>query len=83
MRPCAVLKGHYLGLRPSVDAEYQWGSLDIPPSHAKEDRMANKPGDLSVDVTDGDLAVGIGGGLTIDADGDLGMQIAPGISIEF
>ncbi len=46
--------------------------------------MANsKPGDVSIDVTDGDLAVGIGGGLTIDADGDLGIQIAPGLSIEF
>lgn len=40
-------------------------------------------GKLSIDATDGDLAVGIGGGLTMDTDGDLGVQIAPGISIEF
>jgi len=39
-------------------------------------------GKLSVDATDGDVAIGIGGGLTIDSDGDLGIQIAPGISIE-
>ena len=40
-------------------------------------------GQVSIDATDGDLAIGIGGGLTIDADGDLGIQIAPGISMEF
>ena len=40
-------------------------------------------GSVSVDVGDGDLAVGIGGGLTIDSEGDLGMQIAPGVSIDF
>ena len=39
-------------------------------------------GNISVDATDGDLAIGIGGGLTIDTDGDLGIQIAPGLSIE-
>lgn len=34
--------------------------------------------------TNGDLNIGIGGGLTIDpSDGSLGMQIAPGISIDF
>lgn len=43
---------------------------------------SNKPGQLSVDVTDGKVAVGIGSGLTIDSDGDLGLQIAPGLSIE-
>lgn len=48
--------------------------------------MANpkdNAGQISVDATDGDLAVGIGSGLTIDSDGDLGIQIAPGISIDF
>lgn len=39
-------------------------------------------GQPSLDVTDGDLAIGIGSGLTIDGDGDLGLQIAPGISLE-
>lgn len=39
-------------------------------------------GKPSIDVSDGDLAIGIGGGLTIDSDGDLGLQIAPGISID-
>lgn len=32
--------------------------------------------------TGGDLAIGIGSGLTIDTDGDLGIQIAPGVSID-
>ena len=40
-------------------------------------------GKVSIDVTDGDLAIGIGSGLTIDSDGDLGIQIAPGLSIDF
>ena len=39
-------------------------------------------GKLSIDATDGDVAIGIGGGLTIDSSGDLGLQIAPGLSIE-
>ena len=39
-------------------------------------------GQPSIDATDGDLAFGIGGGMTIDTDGDLGIQIAPGISLE-
>lgn len=40
-------------------------------------------GEVGID-TDGDLNIGIGGGLTIDpSDGSLGMKIAPGISIDF
>jgi hypothetical protein len=42
----------------------------------------NNAGQVSIDATDGDVAIGIGGGLTIDSDGDLGIQIAPGISID-
>ena len=38
-------------------------------------------GKLSIDATDGDLAIGIGGGMTIDSSGELGIQIAPGLSI--
>jgi hypothetical protein len=43
--------------------------------------ITNNAGAVSV-TTEGDLAIGIGSGLTIDSDGDLGMQIAPGISID-
>jgi hypothetical protein len=41
-------------------------------------------GDLSVGVNNGDLNVGLGGGLTVDVEtGDLGFQVAPGISFDF
>jgi hypothetical protein len=40
-------------------------------------------GSPSIDTTGG-LSVGIGNGMTIDpSDGSLGMQIAPGISLDF
>jgi hypothetical protein len=38
-------------------------------------------GEVGIDL-DGDLAIGIGSGLTIDSDGDLGIKIAPGISMD-
>lgn len=39
-------------------------------------------GDLGID-TDGDLTIGIGGGLAIDtSDGSLEIQIAPGVYID-
>lgn len=44
---------------------------------------SDNAGEIGID-TDGDLNIGIGGGLTIDpTDGSLGMKIAPGISIDF
>lgn len=40
-------------------------------------------GQIGLDITDGDLAVGIGSGLAIDlGTGDLALQIAPGIDID-
>lgn len=40
-------------------------------------------GRIGMDL-DGDLTMGLGGGLTMDmSDGSIGMQIAPGISIDF
>lgn len=36
-----------------------------------------------VSVGNDGLNIGIGGGLTIDSDGDLGIQVAPGLSIDF
>lgn len=45
--------------------------------------VTNNAGTIGIDL-DGDLAIGVGGGLTIDpTDGSLGMQIAPGVSIDF
>lgn len=38
-------------------------------------------GSVSVDLNGG-VGFGIGGGLVIESDGDLGIQIAPGISID-
>lgn len=54
---------------------------DRPDDKVQQDQTnTGKPG---ID-TDGDLTIGIGNGLTIDAtDGSLGMEIAPGISIDF
>ena len=42
---------------------------------------SDNAGSLSIS-SDGGLAFGIGGGLTIDSSGDLGIQVAPGFSIE-
>ena len=41
-------------------------------------------GELGVEIgADGiEPAIGIGGGLTIGADGDLGLRVAPGVSID-
>lgn len=44
--------------------------------------IGDNAGEIGIEITDGDLAIGIGGGLTIDTDGDLGLSIAPGISID-
>jgi hypothetical protein len=41
-------------------------------------------GDLPVGVNDGDLNIGLGGGLTVDLEtGNLGVEIAPGIAYDF
>ena len=51
------------------------------PSCKQEER--DNAGSLNV-TTNGDLAMGIGNGLAIDLEtGDLGMQIAPGIVVDF
>ena len=43
----------------------------------------NNAGRIGMDL-DGDLTIGLGGGLTMDmSDGSIGMQIAPGVSIDF
>jgi len=43
----------------------------------------NNAGQLGIDITDGDLTMGIGSGLAIDmSTGDLELQIAPGIDID-
>ena len=40
------------------------------------------PGQLGVDLSDGDLTVGLGGGLVEDlSTGDIELQIAPGIDL--
>lgn len=52
-------------------------------AHASTAPSRDNLGSASIDLTGG-LAVGIGNGLTIDpSDGSLGMQIAPGISLDF
>lgn len=61
-------------LEASVASRYRSGSSYGSPS--------DNAGELGLELTDGDLAIGIGGGLTIDSGGDLGLQIAPGISID-
>lgn len=48
----------------------------------KKDDEHDNAGEVTLDVTDGDVAIGIGSGLTIDTDGDLGIKIAPGVSID-
>ena len=47
------------------------------------DCKKDNAGDLGIDL-DGDLNMGLGNGLTMDmTDGSLGIQIAPGISMDF
>jgi len=46
-----------------------------------KDKKKDNAGQVGVDISSGGLAIGIGGGLTIDSSGDVGLQIAPGISI--
>lgn len=48
----------------------------------KPNSNSDNLGKPSLDITDGGLDIGIGNGLTIDSDGDLGIQIAPGLSID-
>lgn len=40
-------------------------------------------GELAIDITDGSPGIGLGGGVVMDFDGDIGFRIAPGISIGF
>jgi len=60
------------------------GHQSYDPSEDEDDRdeTRDNAGKLSID-TSGDPSIGIGGGLGIDlANGDLTMQIAPGLSID-
>ena len=44
-------------------------------------KSTDNAGQVGVDISSGGLAIGIGGGMTIDSNGDLGLSIAPGISL--
>ncbi len=46
-----------------------------------KDNANDNAGEVGIS-TDGHLAFGIGGGLTVDTDGSLGIKIAPGISLD-
>lgn len=47
------------------------------------ERGRDNAGQVSIGANTGDVNLGIGGGLTVDLeDGELGIQIAPGISID-
>jgi hypothetical protein len=58
--------------------------LDCWHDQCRSGQTNNNAGDLSIGVNDGDLNVGIGNGMTIDLDtGDIGIEIAPGLSYDF
>jgi hypothetical protein len=50
------------------------------PSYGGYNDPSDNFGDVSI-TSDGDLAVGIGGGLSVDDDG-LNVQVAPGLSVD-
>lgn len=62
-------------------AEHDGLSVYSVSSYYGSDPAHSNAGDFSVDLSGG-FGVGIGGGMVIESDGDLGLQIAPGISID-
>lgn len=44
---------------------------------------SDNAGEVSLDVGDGGLSVGLGGGVVMGFDGDIGVKIVPGLSLGF